>query len=61
MPTELPDPRRPSPPDRDPGFRNVVVAAVLLIGTIALICGRYYPPLSAYALTASPAELQLSP
>ena len=62
MPTELPAPRTPTPPgDRDGGLRNVVAAGIMLVATVALLCGKVYPPLPAYSLNISPAELQLSP
>jgi hypothetical protein len=61
MPTLLPRRRTPPPERRDPGIRDVLIAAVLLLATVGLICQKTYPPTPGYSLAASSSDLQLSP
>jgi hypothetical protein len=59
MPTPLPS--RRIPPPRDPGIRDVMIAAVLLLATVGLICQKTFPPTPGYSLAVSISDLQLSP
>jgi hypothetical protein len=61
MPTPLPSRRTPPPPRRDPGIRDVMIAAVLLLATVGLICQKTFPPTPGYSLAVSISDLQLSP
>lgn len=61
MPTDLP-PRREEPPSRDEsGWRDLIIAATLLLSVLCLICERAYGPLPGYTLVPNAGELQLSP
>jgi hypothetical protein len=61
MPTSLPPRKDPSPPVSEPGFRNLMVAAVLLAGVLGLVCEQKFGPTPGYSLADSASALQLSP
>ena len=63
MPTELPSRRDPfaEPQRRDPVFRDLLIAATLLLSVLCLATERAYCPLPGYSLVQNAGELQLSP
>lgn len=63
MPTFLPErrPIEPHPENRDPGFRDVMCAAAVLLMVLGLLCEQRLPPTPGYSLAQTPSELQLSP
>jgi hypothetical protein len=63
MPTELPSRQEfpIEPPRRDPGFRDLLIAATVLLSILCLISERAYGPLPGYSLVENAGDLQLSP
>jgi hypothetical protein len=61
MPTDLPIRRDEQPERRDPGFRNLLIAATLLVSVLGLLCERSFGPTPGYSLAQNPTEIQLSP
>jgi hypothetical protein len=49
------------PPESDPGLRNMIVAAVLLVGVLGLLVEQRLGPTPGYSLTPVVGGLQLSP
>jgi hypothetical protein len=65
MPTILPT-RRSAPPPDQPGppereFRNMMVAAAVLLLALGLVCEKYFPATPGYSLARSVTDIQLSP
>jgi hypothetical protein len=61
VPTLLPPRQEPPPPDDDRGIRDVIVAAVVLIGVAGLLCEKFLGPTAGYSLSLVQGGLQLSP
>lgn len=61
LPTDLPMRRDVQPDRRDPGFRNLLIAATLLVSVLGLLCERSFGPTPGYSLAPNPTEIQLSP
>jgi hypothetical protein len=61
MPTELPTRRDVPPERRDPGLRNLLIAATLLMSALGLLCERSFGPTPGYSLAQNAGDLQLSP
>ena len=61
MPTELPSRREVPPSDGEPGFRDLMIAATLLLSVLCLICEKSLGPTIGYSLVETHGDLQLSP
>ena len=61
MPTELPVRREPPPYRGEPGYRDLMIAATLLLSVLCLICEQTLGPTPGYSLVETHGELQLSP
>ena len=61
MPTSLPSRHSKPGETRDPGWRNVMIAATVLLSLVCLICEQTLGPTSGYSLVDTHGELQLSP
>jgi hypothetical protein len=62
MPTELPVRQELPPPNRsETGFRDLMIAATLLLSVLCLICEQSFSPTPGYSLAPNQGELQLSP
>ena len=62
MPTELPSRRELPPPNGGAtGFRDLLIAATVLLSVLCLVVERAYGPLPGYSLAPHAGELQLSP
>jgi hypothetical protein len=61
MPTELPSHREAPPERRDTGYRDLMIAATLLVSVLCLICEQSLSPTPGYSLAPNQGDLQLSP
>lgn len=61
MPTSLLPRKKAPPPKRDPGPRDVLIAAVLLMGVLGLLVEQRLGPTPGYSLAPTAGSLQLSP
>jgi hypothetical protein len=61
MPTSLPYRQLKNPETRDPGWRDVMIAATVLLSVLCLVCEQSLGPTSGYSLVNTHGDLQLSP